>query len=227
MDTRIKGKIISWNDDKGFGFIEPNEGGKQIFVHFKAFNNRKKMPAINQAVTYSISADKSGRPCAERVTRAGELLSNNKKTDRSYFAIFIPVVFVVIVGISALTNKVPFLVLPFYLVISLLTFILYKVDKSAARNGDWRTKESTLHLFSLAGGWPGGMIAQQTLRHKSKKQSFRAVFWVTVLLNFSAFIWLHTPGGASALSFIEERTALNVPYGIIFDKKGHILKHEF
>jgi hypothetical protein len=47
------------------------------------------------------------------------------------------------------------------------------------------------------------MIAQQTLRHKSKKQSFRAVYWVTVLLNFGAFIWLHTPdGGAALLTFI-------------------------
>jgi len=198
---RMKGKITSWNDDKGFGFIAPNDGGKEIFVHIKAFNNRKKMPAINQVVTYSTSADKSGRPCAEKVTRAGEPLSKNRKSERTSFAIFIPVLFVAIVSISALTNKVPFLVLPFYLVVSLLTFILYAVDKSAARNGSWRTQESTLHLFSLVGGWPGGMIAQQTLRHKSKKQPFRVVFWGTVLLNTSVFIWLHTTDGAALLTF--------------------------
>ena len=92
--------------------------------------------------------------------------------------------------------------MPFYITVSLFTFILYAVDKSAAKNNLWRTQESTLHFFSLAGGWPGAVIAQQTLRHKSKKQSFRAVFWVTVILNIGAFIWLHTPEGGAALHSI-------------------------
>jgi uncharacterized membrane protein YsdA (DUF1294 family) len=82
---------------------------------------------------------------------------------------------------------------------SLLTFIMYAWDKSAAKSGEWRTQESTLHLMSLAGGWPGALIAQQKLRHKTKKQSFRLVFWVTVLLNCGAFVWLFTPNGAATL----------------------------
>lgn len=79
--------------------------------------------------------------------------------------------------------------IPALMVLSLLTFIIYALDKSAAKNGAWRAEESTLHLLSLAGGWPGALIAQQKLRHKSKKQSFRSVFWVTVLLNCGAFAW--------------------------------------
>jgi len=76
---------------------------------------------------------------------------------------------------------------------------VYALDKSAAKKGAWRTQESTLHLLSLAGGWPGALIAQQKLRHKSKKQSFRFVFWVTVIMNCSAFFWLFTPTGAATL----------------------------
>jgi uncharacterized membrane protein YsdA (DUF1294 family) len=76
---------------------------------------------------------------------------------------------------------------------------MYAVDKSAAKRGDWRTQESTLHFLSIAGGWPGAIVAQQKLRHKSKKQSFRVVFWVTVLLNCGAFVWLFTPTGAATL----------------------------
>ena len=163
---------------------------------------RKKIPAINQLVTYTLSTDKQGRPCAEKVTRAGELLSKNTEKENSSFAFILPVLFVVFVGVSAFTNKIEFLVLPFYLVISLFTFVLYAVDKSAAQNGSWRTQESTLHLFSLAGGWPGAMIAQQTLRHKSKKQDFRGVFWVTVVLNVGVFIWLHTTKGGAVLNSI-------------------------
>ena len=43
--------------------------------------------------------------------------------------------------------------------VNLLTFLVYAMDKSAAQNGQWRTKESHLHLLSLAGGWPGGRLA--------------------------------------------------------------------
>jgi len=201
-EMRVQGKITSWNNEKGFGFIIPNGGGKQIFVHIKAFNNRKKTPTINQFVTYTLSTDKQGRPCAEKVARVGEVLFKRSKKENRSFAYFIPIVFIVSVGVSALSNKIEILVLPFYLTISLLTFILYAVDKSAAQKGSWRTQESTLHLFSLAGGWPGAIIAQQTLRHKSKKQSFRAVFWVTAILNIGVFIWLHTSEGGAALSSI-------------------------
>ena len=118
---RVKGKITSWKDEKGFGFITPNGGGKQIFVHIKAFNTRKKTPAVNQIVTYTVSTDKQGRLCAEKVTRAGELLSKNTKKRNSSFALITPILFVIFVGVSVFTNKIEFLVLPFYLVISLFT----------------------------------------------------------------------------------------------------------
>ncbi|MDP0561987.1 MAG: DUF1294 domain-containing protein [Candidatus Endonucleobacter sp. (ex Gigantidas childressi)] len=81
------------------------------------------------------------------------------------------------------------------MVASLLTFLIYAIDKSAAKRGGWRIKESTLHVLSLIGGWPGAAIAQQKLRHKSKKDSFCIIFWVTVAINIGIFTWLHTPNG--------------------------------
>ncbi|HSP01762.1 MAG TPA: DUF1294 domain-containing protein [Thioalkalivibrio sp.] len=89
--------------------------------------------------------------------------------------------------------------LAWYLVACVITFSAYALDKSAARRGRWRTRESTLHLLSLAGGWPGALMAQQWLRHKSKKQSFRRWFWLTVLLNCVVLGWLIFPHGADIL----------------------------
>ena len=77
-----------------------------------------------------------------------------------------------------------------YLGASVFTFAAYARDKTAARRGDWRTRESTLHLLALAGGWPGALLAQQVLRHKSVKAGFRAVFWSTVVLNVAGFLFL-------------------------------------
>ncbi|WP_260590640.1 DUF1294 domain-containing protein [Variovorax sp. DXTD-1] len=72
------------------------------------------------------------------------------------------------------------------LLINLLTVVIYGVDKSAAQAGRWRTAESTLHLLSLAGGWPGAWCAQRLFRHKSRKASFMASYWTTVVLNIAA-----------------------------------------
>ena len=64
---RIKGTIISWNDERGFGFIKPNTIEKHIFVHIKSFVNQGRRPEINQPVYYIESADKQGRPRAINV----------------------------------------------------------------------------------------------------------------------------------------------------------------
>jgi uncharacterized membrane protein YsdA (DUF1294 family) len=80
-----------------------------------------------------------------------------------------------------------------YAVMSLLCFLAYAKDKSAARSGGWRTKESTLLILGLLCGWPGAVLAQQLLRHKSSKASFLWAFWATVVLNVAALLALSSP----------------------------------
>ena len=52
-EKRLKGTIKYWNGRKGFGFIDPEAGDQQIFVHIKAFTVRKGKPVIGQEVTYT------------------------------------------------------------------------------------------------------------------------------------------------------------------------------
>lgn len=103
---------------------------------------------------------------------------------------------------AVLTGELPPLALVVYAAASAVTFAAYALDKSAAQKGQWRTKESTLHLFGIAGGWPGALIAQRVLRHKSKKQPFQTVFWMTVVLNCGVLLVCLIPGFSRvALSF--------------------------
>jgi uncharacterized membrane protein YsdA (DUF1294 family)/cold shock CspA family protein len=199
---RTKGKITSWNDEKGFGFITPFDGGKRVFVHIKAFGNRNRRPDFNKVVTYDLSTDNQGRPCAVKATLTGDRLPQDMQKKYGPLPVIIAVIFLVIVGIAVLASRIPSVILGIYMVVSLVTFFVYAYDKSAAEKGAWRTTERTLHLLSLMGGWPGALIAQQQLRHKSRKASFRAVFWMTVTLNSGVFFLLTTSTGAAALQSV-------------------------
>jgi uncharacterized membrane protein YsdA (DUF1294 family) len=112
-------------------------------------------------------------------------------------ALIVP--FACVVLALALLGKTPFFVPFAYVIASGLTFMVYGFDKSAAMNGRWRTREGTLHLLSLLGGWPGALVAQQMFRHKSRKLEFQIVFWITVVLNCSALGLSATDTGASAI----------------------------
>ncbi|WP_104163553.1 DUF1294 domain-containing protein [Cryobacterium sp. N22] len=88
---------------------------------------------------------------------------------------------------------IPLWVAGIYLAASIVCFIFYAVDKSAATAGRWRVPEATLLLWGVVGGWPGAIVAQQTLRHKTQKASFRSVFWFTVIVNLIVFAVFATP----------------------------------
>jgi len=108
----------------------------------------------------------------------------------SYLAIGAFVIAALVVNISW---PLPLWAIGLYLAASILCFIFYAVDKSAARAGRWRVSENTLLLLGVIGGWPGGIVAQQTLRHKTKKVSFRRAFWVSVVVNVLVFAAVATP----------------------------------
>ena len=96
------------------------------------------------------------------------------------------------------TQKLPWWVLALSPVVNLLAFFAYWQDKYAAGRGGWRTPEDTLHFWSLAGGWGGAWFAQQVLRHKTSKLSFRQVYWFTVAAHCAGlgyWLHLHLPGG--------------------------------
>ena len=74
----------------------------------------------------------------------------------------------------------------YFAVISVVTFSAYAKDKSAAMNNRWRVEELTLHILGLLGGWPAAFVAQRVLNHKSKKRTFRRLYFLTILLNSAA-----------------------------------------
>jgi uncharacterized membrane protein YsdA (DUF1294 family) len=102
---------------------------------------------------------------------------------------YLPVlIFAAVYALATLLWRVPGWVGIGYAIASAACFAAYAIDKAAARARERRTPERTLLLLGLCGGWPGAVLAQQWLRHKSSKASFRLRFWMTVLANGAVFV---------------------------------------
>lgn len=199
---RYQGRITTWKDDKGFGFITPNGGGERVFVHASSFANRLHRPEGNELVTYELKVDGKGRAQANTVAFVGDRTIPAASPSSSNIPPMFAVCFLLAVLVAVFVGRLPVVVLGLYLAASIVAFFAYAFDKSAAIKNQWRTQESTLHLFALLGGWPGALAAQRLLRHKSAKASFQATFWATVVLNCGVLGWLLSPSGARTLQSV-------------------------
>jgi uncharacterized membrane protein YsdA (DUF1294 family)/cold shock CspA family protein len=199
---RFEGTLKTWNDDRGFGFIEPTKGGQEIFVHIKAFGPRVGRPQVQQLFSFEIELGPQGKKRAKKVELVRRVAARGTARRESpaqwgTATLFAIPTFALLFLVVAVLWKPPLVLVVAYPAASLIAFVAYAIDKSAARRRTWRTPESTLHLLAVVGGWPGALLAQQLLRHKSTKAEFRTVFWGTVLLNVAGFVLLCSPIGRS------------------------------
>lgn len=79
---RQAGRITTWNDDKGFGFLTPVDGGSRVFVHIKAFQAATRRPEERDLISYAVSVDAKGRLSASDVRFAGQRIPPPSTTPR-------------------------------------------------------------------------------------------------------------------------------------------------
>lgn len=202
---RFDGKLKSWNDDRGFGFIEPTQGGDDIFVHIKALPSGTGRPVVGLPLSFEVELGPQGKKRAKAVEFVRPAKQSRQARSESPAPwtparILVIPAFAFLYAFVATQWSVTPVVAMAYLLVSVLAFMAYALDKSAARQGRWRISESTLHIFSLACGWPGALLAQQLLRHKSSKPSFQSTYWGTVVLNVGGFFAGHSPWVAAVLA---------------------------
>ena len=111
---------------------------------------------------------------------------------RSHRAGTLCLCFFLLLAVLVLTNRLSWVVAPWYLALSAVTFVVYGIDKNSAQRNGWRVPERILQFLAFTGGWPGAWIAQQVLRHKTSKRSFQIEFWICVIVNLlllGALVW--------------------------------------
>lgn len=209
-----RGVLKSWNDDKGFGFIQPEKGGDPLFVHISAMRGERR-PKAGETVLYLAERDLQGRlrarhmrldelsldrpairrrprPAAvppERTAHKGRHRSGSIRSLPLKLALFLGLCVLPLGGALQMLWVSGFIwPLCAYGLVSLFSFFQYWNDKNSAEKGRWRTPENTLHIAELLGGWPGALVAQQVFRHKTRKASYQVVFWGIVGLH--QFFWV-------------------------------------
>lgn len=185
MAKQYRGRITTWKADKGFGFIKPDNGSDDVFFHITnlAHRPREIMPGI--PVVYMLSYDEQRRPRALHV-----YLENGSITPLMGSLVVGGGFFLLLGFVTVLLGLSPWIFVA-YLVASAITFWAYTEDKRRAGSGVFRISEAQLHFLEVIGGWPGALVAQQYLRHKTRKVSYQVMFWAMVVLNIAILaLWI-------------------------------------
>lgn len=68
---RFEGTLVQWNDERGFGFVQPAQGGEKLFVHASAFARDGRRPQLNERLGFAVAPGQNGKKQAVAVQRLG------------------------------------------------------------------------------------------------------------------------------------------------------------
>ena len=200
---RDQGRLVEWFDDKGYGFIQPNDASKdRVFLHIKDFARQGPRPIVGCALEYTVLLDGDGRFRAQQVmylkaSQTQKILPKPKNVNGQQQKLkpmqIACIAYILALAVFTLLGMLSGMVLLFISITNALTYWLYAQDKEAALLGNRRIPEQTLHILSFLGGWPTAWLAQERLRHKTQKQPFRKIYFCTIALNILLILWLISP----------------------------------
>lgn len=201
---RDQGRLVEWFDDKGYGFIQPNDEAKgRVFLHIKDFAQKGPRPILGCALEYNVQVDANGRYKATQVSylKASQTQKSSRSTPQNQSKSaqklqpmqILSIAYIIVLAGLTVFGLLNGMVLLLISLMNVMSYWFYAQDKEAAQLGNRRVPENTLHILSFLGGWPAAWLAQQRLRHKTQKQPFRKIYFCTIFLNILLILWLISP----------------------------------
>ncbi|MCK4842933.1 MAG: excalibur calcium-binding domain-containing protein [Methylococcales bacterium] len=104
MNDIYKGQLIRWNENKGFGFISPENGKRDIFIHISALKRMSRKPIVGDVIFYQIHTDNTGKSRAvnARIEGVAAIKAKERKNNRDAYKKdnwFVQIIFVIIIVI--------------------------------------------------------------------------------------------------------------------------------
>ncbi|WP_373795568.1 DUF1294 domain-containing protein [Neisseria dentiae] len=192
----LNGEIISWDDEKGYGFIRTAKK-QSVFFHISAFHYTSQRPQAGQQVSFYCNRPVGSEPQkALKVVLSGHEASLFSDRPYDYHELNLNMRKFLCYGLSGTVyllavNHYSTKLAVFYLLASAAAFWLYRSDKQTAVTQAGKTgylgrvPEKKLHQIGLIGGWPGALLARGAFNHKTGKASFIRVFWLVAAINIA------------------------------------------
>jgi cold shock CspA family protein len=105
----FRGRLIVWNDDKGFGFIKHADAQNHVFLHISALEGMARRPVVGDMITFQITEDEPGKPRAVHASIEG--VARGRKSSRSQKTPW-NVVFAIIISLILVYVLLNFFVFP-------------------------------------------------------------------------------------------------------------------
>ncbi|MFT3810579.1 MAG: DUF1294 domain-containing protein [Micropepsaceae bacterium] len=178
-EQRYQGHLVSWDDARGFGFIEAEGLTAPVFMHVKFLRAKHQRPMAGDIVRFTLGEGRDGGPAAMDAEIAGAPPPPKRKAQRPSMLdvsrLLAAVAILVGATIAYEIDAAPLWFPALYFVMTLGSGIAYWLDKLFAREQRQRVSENMLHFADAFFGIAGGLFAQHVFRHKTRKRSFRAV----------------------------------------------------
>ena len=82
--------------------------------------------------------------------------------------------------------KISYIIIIYFVIISIIGYVLPAVDKKRAKNDEWRIPEKTLFIVSILGGSAAMLISMKNYRHKTKHKRFMIGIPCIIVLQLAA-----------------------------------------
>lgn len=95
----IKGVLKTWKEDRGFGFIKPDNGKRDVFIHISSLKGASRRPVVGDVIYYQIAKDSRGKFKAVRAHIEGVAIIDDEVKAKSKIKIGFKEVVAIVLGL--------------------------------------------------------------------------------------------------------------------------------
>jgi len=100
MAKETKGTLKTWKDDRGFGFIKPDDGSDDIFIHISALKGFVRRPYRGDVIYYEVEQTEDGKSKAINARIEGVEVYTEESASKLGIWVSIAVIVIFVAGLG-------------------------------------------------------------------------------------------------------------------------------